>query len=208
MAKFQNSLFLCLMAVSLACFTPSESAGFSLKLIPRFSPESPLYPGNLSQSERIQKMVEISHARANYLVSRNPTTVDPENIHLPVHEASAFYFVELSLGTPQISQYLLIDGGSGLIWTQCLPCINCFNQILPLYSSIDSATYQKIPCTDPRCRKPLCKCVDGNCVYRQLYGGGAETKGTVVLPFFILFYFYFYFFYTAVKSLLILVLVL
>ncbi|KAE8125613.1 hypothetical protein FH972_020396 [Carpinus fangiana] len=60
------------MAVSLACFTPSDSAGFSLKLIPRFSPESPLYPGNLSQSERIQKMVEISHARANYLVPEIP----------------------------------------------------------------------------------------------------------------------------------------
>jgi hypothetical protein len=48
-------------------------------------------------------MVKISHARVNYLVSRNPTTVDPENIHLPVHEASAFYSAELSLGTPQIS---------------------------------------------------------------------------------------------------------
>jgi hypothetical protein len=169
MAKFQNSLFLCLMAVSLACFTPSESAGFSLKLIPKFSPESPLCPRNLSQSERIQKMVEISHARANYLVSQNPTTVDPENIHLPVHEASAFYSAELSLGTPQISQYLLIDGGSGLIWTQGLPCINCFNQILPLYNSTDSATYQNIPCTDPRCRKPLCKCVDGNCLQATVW---------------------------------------
>jgi hypothetical protein len=173
-------------AVSLAYFTPSESAaGFSLKLIPRFSPESPLYPGNLSQSERNQKMVEISQARANYLVfSQNAAMDDPESIHLPVHEASTFYSAELSLGTPQISQYLLIDAGSGLIWTQCLPCINCFNQILPLYNSTASSTYQKIPCTDPRCRKPLCKCVDGNCVYSQRYGGGAVTKGIVKSLFF------------------------
>lgn len=177
--KMAPTLFLCLMAVSLAHFTPSESAGFSLKLIPRFSPESPLYPGNLSQSERNRKMVEISHARANFLALSQNSKMAPENIHLPVHEASAFYSAELSLGTPQISQYLLIDGGSGLIWTQCLPCINCFNQMLPLYNSTASATYQKIPCTDPRCRKPLCKCVDGNCVYRQLYGGGAATKGVL-----------------------------
>ncbi|KAG7957547.1 hypothetical protein I3843_11G181300 [Carya illinoinensis] len=170
---FESTLSLCLtVLVSLLCFTPSDSAGFSLKLIPRFSPESPLYPGNISQSERIQKLAEISHARANYLMSKSSqnATVDPENIHLPVHEDSIVYSAEPSLGTPQSSQFFLVDGASGLIWTQCLPCINCFNQIPPLFNSIASTTYQKIQCNDPRCRKPFYKCVNEKCVYTQKYG--------------------------------------
>lgn len=109
--------------LALAPLTSSKSTGFSLKLIPLFSPESPLYPGNLTQFERIQKMFEIVKARAKYLasMSKPDALAEPEDICLRVHEHNSFYSVEVFLGTPSTSQFLFLDTGSFLIWTQCLP---------------------------------------------------------------------------------------
>ena len=152
MAKFQSSLFLCLLAISLACFTPSESAGFSLKLIPRFS-SVPWKPQPTRKNPKNGRDLPCMQGLTILFPEIPLLWIPKTSIQLPVHEANAFYSAELSLGTPQIFQYLLIDSSSSLIWTQCLPCINCFNQILSLYNSTDSATYQKIPCTNPRCRK-------------------------------------------------------
>lgn len=160
-------------------FTFIESIGFSLKLIPPFSPESPLYPGNLTELEKFHLLLKTSKARASYLASlssTNGTSIEPENIHLPVHGKNFLHSVEVFLGTPIKPQFLLMDTGSFLTWIQCQPCINCFNQSTPIFDPRFSSTYRKLPCVNPLCRGPL-RCVGGECVYQRNYGGGASTRG-------------------------------
>lgn len=159
----------------------SKATGFSLKLIPLFSQESPLYPGNLTQFERIHKIFEISKARANYLasMSKPDAFLNPEDIYLRVHEKNYFYTVDVLFGTPSKSEFLLFDTGSYLIWTQCLPCVNCFNQSAPIFNPNASSTYKRIPCDDPICRRPPFRCENGQCVHRINYAGGASASGLV-----------------------------
>ncbi|XP_015898713.3 aspartic proteinase nepenthesin-2-like [Ziziphus jujuba] len=175
------SVFLLLLSLSLVSYNTSKPTGFSLKLIPSDSPDSPFYPGKLTQHERIQRMVELSKARAKYVgllsTANQISTFYPENIYLKMYIHSLFYSVQVFIGTPKRPQTLLMDTGSHLIWTQCRPCINCFNQTdPPIFIPNTSATYRKLPCAHPICRQ-LYQCVKNECVYNQRYGGGSVTKG-------------------------------
>lgn len=155
-----------------------DSLGFTLRLIPAFSPESPLYPGNLTVQQKINKAIEISIARVHYLNSEASQNYKPDTIRLPVDRYRGYYVVELSIGTPPKRQVLLMDTGSGMTWTQCTPCINCFKQTTPFFHPNQSHTYQKIPCSDSVCAFPF-RCVNGECKYEVKYGGGASTTGLV-----------------------------
>ncbi|XP_007212353.1 aspartic proteinase nepenthesin-2 [Prunus persica] len=181
---FVTSLFLCLISIS--TFHPTYSkpnGGFSLKLIPRDSPESPLYPGNLTVVERIQRMIKFTEARAHILdliSSSNYSTIEPNNLSLI--RDSFFYMVQVGIGTPVEFQFLLMDTGGGLIWTQCQPCINCYRQTKThIFVPSQSSTYRRLPCDHPLCHGdlPLYQCVNDECVYNIGYGGGSSTRGVV-----------------------------
>ncbi|KAK2640142.1 hypothetical protein Ddye_027937 [Dipteronia dyeriana] len=177
------ALFLCLVIFSKFHFSASKSVGFRLKLIPRDSPESPLYPGNLTKLERFQRSVYFSHARANYMTSVSTTnrnaTLKPDNIVVHMAYDDGYYIGEVGIGTPPVPVLLVVDTGGGQIWTQCEPCENCFPQDSPRYDSRASSTYQRLPCEHPFCSgdHPLYQCVDNVCVYGTTYYAGSVTKG-------------------------------
>ncbi|KAM1952699.1 hypothetical protein ACFX15_007143 [Malus domestica] len=175
-------LFLSLITFSTFHPTHSKPNGFSLRLIPRDSPESPLYPGNLTVHERIERLVRFSKARARYveLTSGSNSTADLNQIELTLLRDNFFYIVQIALGTPKVPQLLLLDTGGGLIWTQCQPCVACYpQQGNPIFDSTTSSTYRKLPCDHPLCSgaNPLYQCVNNECVYNIGYGGGATTRG-------------------------------
>ncbi|XP_031257963.1 aspartic proteinase nepenthesin-2-like [Pistacia vera] len=168
-------------------FTTSKSPGLTLELIPRDSPKSPLYPGNLTRLERLQRMIRSSDARAAYLeavLAPNATLAPDETIILTVGTGSLFYIVYVGIGTPPVFVFLLLDTGGGLIWSQCKPCKNCYRQIYPMYDSLASSTYRKLSCDHPLCvgDNNLYRCVDQQCVYDVSYGNGeVNTKGVASL---------------------------
>ncbi|KAL5737717.1 hypothetical protein ACOSP7_030478 [Xanthoceras sorbifolium] len=188
MSSMQNfpaaALFLCLVICSKFHFSASIPSGFRLKLISRDSPESPLYPGNLTQIERFQRLAQFSHAKANYLkflstsTSRN-ATLEPNNLYLPLLRDWFYYIAAIQIGTPPTKVFLMVDTGGGQIWTQCAPCKTCFHQIYPLFNSKSSSTYQKLPCSHPFCSgsNRLYDCFNGECLYTTTYGGGSVTRG-------------------------------
>ncbi|KAL6191776.1 hypothetical protein ACLB2K_038165 [Fragaria x ananassa] len=189
----QPILLFFLITVSAFHLTLSKPNGFTLKLIPRDTPppppppppESPIYPGNLTTLERIERLIEFSQARARYIEltsSPNATTWYPENIRLTLLRDN-FYMVQVGVGTPATGVFLLLDTGGGLIWTQCLPCLNCYPQRTPMFDSSKSITYQKLPCSHPFCQgdHPLYQCVNNECVYNINYGGGASTAGIATI---------------------------
>ncbi|KAJ0101298.1 hypothetical protein Patl1_04276 [Pistacia atlantica] len=144
------------MIISQLHFTTSKPLGFSLKLIPRDSPESPLYPGNLTQFERIERLVQFSKAKAKLvtlLSTLNATKYDP-NFIIPLAIDSYYYIGKITIGTPPKDVLLMIDTGGGLIWTQCAPCINCFPQLYPIYDSQASSSFKTLPCDHPLCQGP------------------------------------------------------
>ncbi|KAK1583811.1 hypothetical protein Q3G72_027199 [Acer saccharum] len=181
------ALFFCLVIFSEFHFSASKSSGFSFTLIPRDSPGSPLNPGNLTRFERIQRLAKFSHARANYVTSLSTTTrnatLNPDNFFLGLIRDHWFYIAEVEIGIPATQVYLMVDTGGDQIWTQCLPCKNCFPQKYALYDSEASSSYRKLPCYHPFCSgdKPLYQCVNEECVYTSSYLSGSVTSGVASL---------------------------
>ncbi|XP_015577075.2 aspartic proteinase nepenthesin-2, partial [Ricinus communis] len=81
------SPLLYLIILSLITSATSEPNGFSLELIHGDSPESPFYPGKLTDSERISRLVESSIIRAQVLSSylKYNSTSGPEAYRFPVY---------------------------------------------------------------------------------------------------------------------------
>lgn len=194
------SLFLhLLMLLILVCnninHLTHKPLGFSLKLVPRDSPDSPYHPGKLSGRQRMWRLTKFSKTRAYYSHlspslssttqrAANDNSISPtsetDNFHLRVLKRNFFYTTQVFMGTPGIPQTLLIDTGSGLVWTQCKPCKNCLGlkPDIPIFTPKGSTSYKKLPCNHKFCRW-LHECVDGQCVYSKRYAGGSETNGVV-----------------------------
>ncbi|KAL5802554.1 hypothetical protein ACOSQ4_030859 [Xanthoceras sorbifolium] len=158
----------------------SKLSGFSLKLIPRDSPESPIYPSNLSQIERIARLIGFTQAKSNYAQFLLSTTqnaiLDRDRFFCSstsrFESRVLFYIAEVGTGTPLLKVNLLVDTAGGLIWTQCEPFKN------------SSSTYRKLPYDPLLCSGPikLYTCVNGECICGVSYGGGSSgyTKGQMV----------------------------
>ncbi|PKU59278.1 Aspartic proteinase nepenthesin-1 [Dendrobium catenatum] len=59
--------------------------------------------------------------------------------------------------------------GSDLTWTQCVPCINCYNQKNPFYDPTQSSTFTTIECISDYC-----------CLYEVRYADHSITKGSLI----------------------------
>ncbi|CAL5038237.1 unnamed protein product [Urochloa decumbens] len=145
-----------------------------------------------SFTERLRR----SRARVNYIRSRASATGDTvttrgdgTNVTIPAHLGGAVdsleYVVTVGLGTPAVSQTLLMDTGSDLSWVQCAPCNStaCYPQKDPLFDPAKSSTYALIPCHTDACRNLAADgtgCTSGSdtqCGFAIKYGDGSHTSG-------------------------------
>jgi hypothetical protein len=46
------------------------------------------------------------------------------------------FLTQIALGTPNQSFTAIVDTGSDLVWTQCLPCESCFPQTGPEFNPL------------------------------------------------------------------------
>jgi hypothetical protein len=58
----------------------------------------------------------------------------------------------ISLGTPAQKSTVIVDTGSDLMWTQCLPCDSCYPQNDPLFNPAASSTYKLATCASALCQ--------------------------------------------------------
>ncbi|XP_050255008.1 aspartic proteinase CDR1-like [Quercus robur] len=63
------------------------------------------------------------------------------------------HLMKASIGTPPVDIYGIIDTASDLVWTQCVPCDVCFNQIHPKFDPKKSSTYSEISCHSKKCQE-------------------------------------------------------
>ncbi|MED6204546.1 hypothetical protein PIB30_010097 [Stylosanthes scabra] len=99
------------------------------------------------------------------------------------------YLMELSIGTPPKTIYGIADTGSDLIWTQCVPCHNCYKQLNPMFDPEESSSYSNIPCQSEECHildTTLCSSSSSSfssdndqCNYTYAYASASITQGVL-----------------------------
>ncbi|GLT70895.1 hypothetical protein SLA2020_429470 [Shorea laevis] len=130
-AIFQLSYFtafaLIIISLTTTAFANTKPRRFVSKLI--------------HQYDSIGSAIESSAARFAYLQARvlgTSLTMDHDirsGLIADMHQV--FFMANISIGEPPVPQLLIMDTGSNLLWTQCLPCTNntCFPQTLPVFGS-------------------------------------------------------------------------
>ncbi|XP_034229668.1 probable aspartic protease At2g35615 [Prunus dulcis] len=170
--------------------------GLTMELIHVDSPASPLYPGNISYEEEIQRLIDRSIARAQHLhytlaslgnnnVSQtiiNPLDIRPKLEFYPYGS----YLVQVGIGTfdatfPARSfntYYLYTDTGSILTWVLCEDCLKpgnqCFQTKEPPFPNSKSKSYVALCCN----QNPFCK--TGQCTGPYCSQHDEYMDGTVV----------------------------
>lgn len=139
----------------------ASNKSLTLEVIHRDSIHSPLYPGNLSATERIHRYGRLSEFRLQQLMAHE------NGIRQIIDHVGVAYIVKISIGSPPVQQYLQLDTASELVWIQCLPCGPCFPQNPPLYAPASSSTYRLASCNHPLCAPYECR--NGKCRYEVRY---------------------------------------
>ncbi|KAK9683485.1 hypothetical protein RND81_10G144300 [Saponaria officinalis] len=167
--------FLLILLLTVQC-TLSHEQGFTANLIHRESPLSPLKTTSLNQYERLRNSIKRSMSKINrFGISAT------RDLQSQVKVSEGAYIMELYVGTPPVRQLGIVDTGSDLIWTQCQPCVKCYNQTLPIFDPTKSASYKAKSCNSEACKalpKSLSICSRKNaCGYIYRYGDRSHTIG-------------------------------
>ncbi|KAK6128387.1 hypothetical protein DH2020_037863 [Rehmannia glutinosa] len=133
--------------------------------------------GNFTKLELLQRAMKRGKKRMHRLYAMALAKSDP-SIESPIHAGNGEFLMELAIGTPPSSYSAILDTGSDLIWTQCKPCKQCFNQKTPIFDPKKSSSFSKLPCASDLCTAlPLSSCSVGNCEYLYTYGDYSSTQG-------------------------------
>ncbi|KAF7834110.1 aspartic proteinase nepenthesin-1 [Senna tora] len=133
---------------------------------------------NLSKFELVQKGIKRGNLRIQRLKAMVLSSSSPDSqIEAPIHAGNGEYLMKLSIGTPPSSFSAVLDTGSDLIWTQCKPCTQCYNQPTPIFDPKNSSSFSKLPCDAKLCSSlPSSSCSNG-CQYVYTYGDYSMTQG-------------------------------
>jgi len=140
--------------------------------------------GNYTKLQLLRRAARRSRHRMSRLVARttgvpmmSSKAVAPA-LQVPVHAGNGEFLMDMSIGTPALAYAAIIDTGSDLVWTQCKPCVECFNQSTPVFDPSSSSTYATLPCSSSFCSDlPSSKCTSAKCGYTYTYGDSSSTQG-------------------------------
>ncbi|XP_059459294.1 aspartic proteinase CDR1-like [Corylus avellana] len=180
-AAIVTTFSICLL-YSLSITAEAVNGGFSVDLIHRDSPLSPFYDPSETPSQRVANALRRSITRVNHFM---PTSSSLSPNELPRSEIVAVrgeYLMKYSIGTPPVPVLGVADTGSDLIWLQCEPCTNCYNQTDPLFDPVESKTYRNVSCSASECqslRGTSCNSLSSSssCKYSASYGDNSYSQG-------------------------------
>lgn len=150
-----------------------------IDLIHPDSPHSPLYNANETPAVRLSNA---SQRGISHLSRYNMTTKQSSNPpQLGVSSDNGEYLMKFSIDNPLVDIYGVVDTESDLMWTQCLPCEQCFKQINPIYNPMSSSTYSDISCQSTECHLlDTVSCSTRSlCSYTYGRGDNSLTKGVL-----------------------------
>ncbi|KAK7360857.1 hypothetical protein VNO77_02873 [Canavalia gladiata] len=178
-SKFIYSALNLLGILHLLFFYPSNGtpSGHTTHLIPRDSPMSPFYNPSSTHFDRLHNAFQRSFKKLNHF--KSATVPSTQALITP---GSGEYLMKISFGTPPTEVIGIADTGSDLIWTQCIPCIECYNQTIPLFDPQQSLSYRTVPCQSNFCNAEEdspCHNKTNTCDYRYSYADGSHTAGNL-----------------------------
>ncbi|KAK2379510.1 aspartic proteinase CDR1 [Trifolium repens] len=156
-------------------FSHALNNGFSVELIHRDSPKSPLYQATENKYQRVVNAARRSIKFANHFYQDSLTNT-PKSTIIP---AKGEYLMSYSVGSPPFKLYGIADTGSDIVWLQCEPCKKCYNQTTPIFNPSKSSSYKNIPCLSKLCQSVHdTSCSDQNsCQYAIIYGDRSHSLG-------------------------------
>ena len=180
------ALIFVLINISSCLAKPNHiNGGFSLDLIDRDSPQSPLYNPAYSQFDRLKNAFQRSTSRAFHLSKRAGFTSNNASIDVNISAAFGEYLMLIKIGTPPVKVVGIVDTGSDLTWAQCKPCVNCYKQVTPLLVPSNSSTYRALSCQSKGCKaldENQLPCDSSNkCHYQLGYGDLSRTTGNLAV---------------------------
>ncbi|CAM8954743.1 unnamed protein product [Rhodiola kirilowii] len=132
---------------------------------------------NMTKIEKLQHAMKRGRHRLQKLSSMAIMTGQVET---PVHVGNGEFLMSLSIGTPPQNYEAIMDTGSDLIWTQCKPCKQCFDQPTPIFDPKQSSSFSKLPCSSQLCKAlSTSSCSTGECEYAYSYGDYSSTQGVL-----------------------------
>ncbi|KAL6650798.1 hypothetical protein ACP70R_009723 [Stipagrostis hirtigluma subsp. patula] len=145
---------------------------------------------NYSRLQLLQRAARRSHHRMSRLVARttgvpvassSKAVASGHDLQVPVHAGNGEFLMDLAIGTPALAYAAIVDTGSDLVWTQCKPCVDCFNQSTPVFDPSSSSTYAALPCSSSLCGDlPTSTCTSASkCGYTYTYGDASSTQGVL-----------------------------
>ncbi|KAK9716119.1 hypothetical protein RND81_06G212200 [Saponaria officinalis] len=166
--------------------------GLSSRLINLESLDSSLYRSNLTVEGKTERLVRSFEFRLGRV--KSPKSLSHGNYslsqlkrqHSNITRLSIYqfyqgiYLVQVGIGKfrgsrpPFKSYYLVLDTGSGPIWTQCQGCNSCFSQRDPVFPMDRSLTYRASPCN--QCPSST-SCVQNHCTLNYTYVDGTQIHG-------------------------------
>ncbi|KAM7279424.1 hypothetical protein ACFE04_006558 [Oxalis oulophora] len=186
MGKFQIFAILVLVPFMLLLALPNDamssyshySTSFSIRLIHKYDPESPFYPGNLTFLERMERIVNDSLARVSHLksiISPNGKNYTPQLVQPYVSGTGFGYAAEVRVGDTGRYFHFLLDTAADMSWVLCKwdKSFSFFKQ--PKYfNPYRSTDYREIKCNARVCKG---QCKKEKCIYRVRYGDGEIAQG-------------------------------
>ncbi|KAL4612543.1 hypothetical protein ACB092_08G207900 [Castanea dentata] len=175
------TVFWSLLTLLIHMHTRLGTNGFNIKLIPKYSIDSVLFPKNLSQQEKQNRLVELSKTRAlhfqslNFANAINSTKQGIKVLQPSVQRYDQFYVAEVAIGTPPYHVLLLVDTGSEKTWVQGEGCSKCFDLIYDNFEYENSQTYSMVSCDHVLCNPRIC--IDNVCHYSITYEDDDSSKG-------------------------------
>ncbi|XP_047335651.1 aspartic proteinase CDR1-like [Impatiens glandulifera] len=125
-----------------------------------------------SRLSRFNSILELSNNKAR----------KTDDIYTRIMPTDSSYLMEISIGTPPVKQFVVADTGSDITWTQCLPCVNCYEQKQIMFNSKNSSSYKVLACGSNPCKAlgkmRICnELSELKCRYNLSYVDGTNSLG-------------------------------
>lgn len=156
------------------------------KLIHFRSVLSPFYVSNYTMGNYTSWLEERSNTRLAYLKARTgilSTNADAE-AELIAEKYGAIFLADISIGSPPVSQYVVMDTGSDLLWVHCSSCIGCdnFDEDRVIFDPNESSTYRRVLCDTTYCLpypEGGCNWNDETCLFKIGYVSAPSATGNL-----------------------------
>ncbi|XP_057839425.1 aspartic proteinase nepenthesin-1-like [Cryptomeria japonica] len=164
--------------VAFICFSISMTASSSIGQFNLRANLTRRSEEGIDSTQRLRRAVDRSKRRMNTIEAFVEQQIAGQfDAETPIRVAGGEFLMDVAVGTPSVSFEAIVDTGSDLIWTQCMPCQKC-DQATPIFDPSKSSTYSRVPCTNSLCyalgvSKTGC---NPDCTYDYTYVSG-ETSG-------------------------------